>query len=175
MDPVTAFQTASAVLSVVDFGLRVLSDGYEIYKSGTQRTARNDALAQVSQELSGLSERVQQRLVQVSSAGTQATNGGSSDTLLREIARRCDTASKRLERAIDDLRRSSKSSRKTTAAAKSLIVALRGIWNQNELDELKAELSDIRSQLTLAVIISMWLVIPVFANTGRCQSTQACT
>jgi hypothetical protein len=146
LDPATAFQTGAAVISLVDFGSRVLSDSFEIYRSGQAQTARNESLVDISQQLLVLSEEVQSQ-----TANTQC----GPDAILIRIAQRCKNVSQRLQSAITDLRTQKRSRNKVTDAARSFVAALAGVLKQKDIDEMKTELSEIRSQMILAILVSI--------------------
>ncbi|UPK96007.1 hypothetical protein LCI18_006942 [Fusarium solani-melongenae] len=149
MDPITALQTASAIIGIVDFGTRLLSSTYEIYQSASGRTARDVGLSTLSEELSGLGEQLQDRLQAAPSAAS------ASDRTLQSLSERCVEASSKLHSAIRDLQANRPGNSRISIAANSFASALKAVWRQGEIEPLKGELTEIRSQITFAAIISV--------------------
>lgn len=56
MDPVNALQVASAVIGIVDFGTRLLSDGYDIYQSASGCKECDVELSTLSGDLARLGQ-----------------------------------------------------------------------------------------------------------------------
>lgn len=152
MDPINAFQVAAAVIGLVDFGARVLSDTVEIYKSASGHTQRDVELTTLSDELSNLSEQLQNRL-----EGTSTTSLASESTL-RGLSARSIDASNKLKSAIADLQANKPGTSKISTAANSFASALKAIWKKSEIEALKENLVEIRSQITIATLISVWYV-----------------
>ncbi|KAH7010155.1 hypothetical protein EDB80DRAFT_610948 [Ilyonectria destructans] len=150
MDPINAFQVAAAVIGLVDFGARVLSDTVEIYKSASGHTERDVELTTLSDELSNLSEQLQNRL-----EGTSTTSSASESTL-RGLSARSIDASNKLKSAIADLQANKPGTSKISTAANSFASALKAIWKKSEIEALKENLVEIRSQITIATLISVW-------------------
>ncbi|KAH6972438.1 hypothetical protein BKA56DRAFT_660343 [Ilyonectria sp. MPI-CAGE-AT-0026] len=150
MDPINTFQVAAAVIGLVDFGARVLSDTVEIYKSASGHTQRDVELTTLSDELSSLSEQLQKRL-----EGTSTTSLASESTL-RGLSARSIDASNKLKSAIADLQANKPGTSKISTAANSFASALKAIWKKSEIEALKENLVEIRSQITIATLISVW-------------------
>ncbi len=124
MDPASTFQLAAAVIGVVDFGVRLISDAREIYRSSAGQTARNDELKALPRDLSRLSTQLLDRL-RLQSPTTSTPSRASETPPLVDLLRRCiDTATK-LERAIDNLQANTKARSKIGAAANSAAAAWR--------------------------------------------------
>ncbi|EEU34660.1 uncharacterized protein NECHADRAFT_34792 [Fusarium vanettenii 77-13-4] len=149
MDPITALQTASAIIGIVDFGSRLLSSTYEIYQSASGYTARDVGLSTLSEELNGLGEQLQDRLQEAPSSAA------TSDKTLQSLSVRCIEASHKLHSAIRDLQANRSENSRISTAANSFASALKAVWKKGEIESLKEELTEIRSQITVAGIISV--------------------
>ncbi|RSL84275.1 hypothetical protein CEP51_003997 [Fusarium floridanum] len=149
MDPITALQTASAIIGIVDFGTRLLSSTYEIYQSESGHTARDVGLSTLSDELNGLGKQLQDRLQSAPSATS------SSDRTLQNLSVRCVEASDKLHSAIRYLQASRSGNGRISTAANSFASALKAVWKKGEIESLREELTEIRSQITFAAIISV--------------------
>ncbi|RSL88327.1 hypothetical protein CEP52_015262 [Fusarium oligoseptatum] len=149
MDPITALQTASAIIGIVDFGSRLLSSTYEIYQSASGHTARDVRLSTLSDELNCLGKQLQDRLQSAPSATS------SSDRTLQNLSVRCVEASDKLHSAIRDLQASRSGNGRISTAANSFASALKAVWKKGEIESLREELTEIRSQITFAAIISV--------------------
>ncbi|KPM41893.1 hypothetical protein AK830_g4641 [Neonectria ditissima] len=150
MDPINAFQVAAAVIGLVDFGARLLSDSYEIYQSASGHTARDVELTTLSDDLSELSKQVQSHLQDASRVPS------ASESTLRSLSARCIEASIKLQAAINDLQACKHGTRKISTAANSFASALKAVWKKSEIEALKEDLLEIRSQMILASLVSVW-------------------
>ncbi|KAI8681041.1 NACHT domain-containing protein [Fusarium keratoplasticum] len=149
MDPITALQTASAIIGIVDFGTRLLSSTYEIYQSASGYTAREVELSTLSEDLTGLGKQLQDRLPAASSATS------ASDRTLQNLSARCVESSNKLHSAIHDLQANRSGKSTISTAANSFASALKAVWKNDEIESLREELTEIRSQMTIAAIISV--------------------
>ncbi|RYP07847.1 hypothetical protein DL765_009000 [Monosporascus sp. GIB2] len=153
MDPVGAFQLAAAIIGVVDFGARLFFDAREIFQSETGRTAHNAQVLALPRELSTLSEQLREHLQAASTTGTRTR----SQTTLLGLSQRCIEASKKLQQAVDDLRVNKKANGKFSIAADSFAVALKARWSASEIEDLRKNLTEIRSQMTIAMLMDVWV------------------
>jgi len=147
MDPISAFQLAAAVISVVDFSARVLSETREIYQSASGRTARDVELSMLAQELSGLGAQLQSHIPDDATplVGVEAT--------LVDLSQQCVDASDRLNKAICDLRSNTSGTGRISTAAGSFASALKSVWKGSEIESLRERLTEIRSRMTLAILV----------------------
>ncbi|RSL44715.1 hypothetical protein CEP54_014572 [Fusarium duplospermum] len=153
MDPIPALTTAAAIIRIVDFGTRLLSNTTEIYQSASGHTARDAGLLTVSEELHHLCKPLQERIQARLQAGPSAAS--ASDRTLRSLSVRCIKASNKLLAVIRDLHANGSGNDRTSITANSFASALKALWKQEEIDSLKGELTEICSQTTLAAIISI--------------------
>ncbi|KAI8682399.1 NACHT domain-containing protein [Fusarium sp. Ph1] len=149
MDPITALQTASAIISIVDFGSRLLSSTCEIYQSASGYTAHEVELSTLSEDLTSLGKQLQDRLPVASSATS------ASDRTLQKLSARCIEASNKLHSAIHGLQANRSGKGRISTAANSFASALKAVWKNDEIESLREELTEIRSQMTIAAIISV--------------------
>ncbi|KAK7408953.1 hypothetical protein QQX98_008897 [Neonectria punicea] len=150
MDPINAFQVAAAAIGLVDFGARLLSDSYEIYQSASGRTARDVELATLSGDLSELSKQVQSHLKDGSHVSSR------SESALLSLSARCIEASDKLQTGINDLQAGKHGKGKVSTAANSFASALKAVWKRSEIEGLKEDLLEIRSQIVFTSLISIW-------------------
>lgn len=135
MDPITALQTASAIIGIGDFGTRLLSSTYEIYQSTSGHTARDVGLSTLSDEMNGLGKQLQDRLQTAPAAAS------APDMTLQSLSGRCVEASDRLHVAIRDLQAHRSGNGRISTAANSFASALKAVWNKGEIETLKEELT----------------------------------
>lgn len=152
MDPISAFSLAASVINVVDYGTRVLSNTYEIYQSKSGHTLRDVELTTLSRDLTGLSKQLERRLHDAKSSP------GATDSALLDLCQRCMEASTELQSAINGLQ--AKGTTKINIAASSFVSALKAIWTESEIEKLRARLTEIRSQMTIAILASLWFGTP---------------
>ena len=145
MDPVTAFQLAAGVVGVVDFGVRLLYDTREIYQRG--QTVRNAKLLEFPNNLAECSARLQRKL---------KTSQGSSTQFaaLLSLTQRCRKASEELKKAVNDLGKGSDGrSNHPTKAVGAVGSAIKAAWKSSDIDRLAADLKEIQSQMTFAILV----------------------
>ena len=60
LDPLTALSLAASIVQFVDFGSKMLSDSYEIYKAGS--TSGHETIKSITTDLAALADRIQDDL-----------------------------------------------------------------------------------------------------------------
>ncbi|KAK7428063.1 hypothetical protein QQZ08_005495 [Neonectria magnoliae] len=80
----------------------------------------------------------------------------SSESTLLSISARCIEASDKLQAAINDLQAGKHGKRKISTAANSFAFALKTVWKKSEIEALKKDLLEVRSQIVFTTLISVW-------------------
>lgn len=161
MDPASAVGVAAAAMQFLDFGLRLLSTSYDIYKSPSGWTAKQVTLSTIVDDLTGVLDQVKD----TTSAGYAYTSP-AEDQLLR-LSRECKALIAPLREALGQLQRTGptkftfeepqaggeKSIRKTLHAA------LKSVWKESEIDETIDKLDKMKRRMMTATLFALWYVL----------------
>ncbi|KAI1381182.1 hypothetical protein F4677DRAFT_460426 [Hypoxylon crocopeplum] len=96
MDPFSSLSVAAAAIQFFDFGFRLVSESYQIYKSAEGRTENTALLESAATSLDALSANISSAL---SSRGVNSAN----DAALYEVARSCHSTADQILDTIKDL------------------------------------------------------------------------
>ncbi|KAL9029249.1 MAG: hypothetical protein Q9196_002487 [Gyalolechia fulgens] len=146
MDPLAGISLAGAILQFVDFGLRVVSKGMQIYRSVDGTLTENVDLEAVTNDL-----LVIQAKLQCSRPPTGAPSMPSKDAQAFESLRA--TAAKTAEKLVERLNMVKAQGR--FRAWKSLRQALKSVWSKRDIEEMASRLQWFRSELQLRLLISL--------------------
>jgi len=160
MDPLSAFSVAAAVVQFVDFGTRVLSDARHIYQSSSGQTSVNLELSTVADDLSRLIDDVESKAEKAKPQNTAGSNGlNDSEEIFLRLCRECKEISGKLQHSLEKLRASG--ANKIDLAVKSVLLSVKGVMAENDIETLKDRLSQIREQMKFAVLVFLWYGGPV--------------
>ena len=144
MDPLTALSLASNVIQVVDFSIRLVSKGVEIYKDGS--LAENVDAEEVTQSLKGLNGKLQ-RSIQDSKCGGPLNE---DDHYLMGLCAKCEGIANELLTRLGQIKVTGKH-RKWKSARQ----ALKSVTNKDDLELLARRLGMYRSEINLNVTVSL--------------------
>lgn len=145
MDPLTAFSTAGTVIQFVDFSLKLLSAGCELYNSATGALYTNEELEYTARNISQLARRLRQPLHPESL--TRVTQEGAD---LQRICDKCDEIAQDLLKRLESLRMAG-----GKGVLKSFRYALKTYWAKEDLDILVDRLEKIREILEMTVLVEL--------------------
>lgn len=140
MDPLTALGLASNVIQVVDFSIRLVSKGVEIYKDGS--LAENVDAEEITQSLKGLNGKLQ-RSIQDSKCGGPLSE---EDQSLMGLCANCESVANQLLTRLGQIKVTGKH-RKWKSVRQAL--------KKDEVEELARRLSMYRSEINLNVTVSL--------------------
>ena len=140
MDPLTALGLASNVIQVVDFSIRLVSKGVEIYKDGS--LAENDDAEEITQSLKGLNGKLQ-RSIQDSKCGGPLSE---EDQSLMGLCANCESIANQLLTRLGQIKVTGKH-RKWKSVRQAL--------KKDEVEELARRLGMYRSEINLNVTVSL--------------------
>lgn len=147
LDPLTALQTASAVVQLVDFSINVVGSAHEIYKGVEGATQSTIHLKGVASHLQSLCNKVVQTHDTASAA-----QGGNGDNQLRDIAARCHDAAQEILQMVDTLQIDRTQQFQSWQALRK---AIRGYRKAGELDAMQRRMDSLRGELTLHLLYMM--------------------
>ena len=140
MDPLTALGLASNVIQVVDFSIRLVSKGVEIYKDGS--LAENVDAEEITQSLKGLNGKLQ-RSIQDSKCGGPLSE---EDQSLMGLCANCESVANQLLTRLGQIKVTGKH-RKWKSVRQAL--------KKDEVEELARRLGMYRSEINLNVTVSL--------------------
>jgi hypothetical protein len=146
LDPLSALGLASNIISLVDFGVRVLAKSRELQQSATGRFVEH-------QEFHVAADRL--RLIQESLDRSHRTISSRHDLsraelALQEITVECQKISVEFQDALSSFVRQNGQS-----SWKSFRQAFKALWKKDGIDSMRARLTDQREQLVLHLLVVM--------------------
>lgn len=171
MDPVSAIGVAAGAMQFLDFGLRLLSTSYDIYKSPSGRSAKQVALSTIVDDLTGLLDQVKD----TSSAGYAYTS--PADDKLLKLSKECKTLIAPLQEALGRLQKDGPTKFtfeepqvvEEKSVRKTLYAALRLVWKESEIDETIDKLDKMKRRMMTATLFSLWYVSPTHEQAVSCR------
>jgi len=150
MDPLSALSVAAAVVQFVDFGIQFAVKARGIYKS---------ADGAVQEDLDIELELTRLRLdwdSQVIFGPGQQGPLNQRDQALKDLCSQCTELSKYLVNELESLKVAPGSKHRKWKAFERTV---KGLWSQEEIDEIDKKLARLRSELDSHVLISLRCVV----------------
>ncbi|KAJ5724761.1 hypothetical protein N7493_006489 [Penicillium malachiteum] len=142
LDPLTALSTASAVVQLVDFGMKVLDDTRQIYGEGQLIT--REELMGVTQDLL----HVNQLLVyKPQPKGLIADPLTDAEKALEKLAADCSIVATELITCLESL-----AARPGVGHWESFLQAIRSRWHHEKIKEMQKRIKSFQDQLALRVL-----------------------
>ena len=151
LDPLSALSLAGTVVQFVDFTIKVMAKGREIYNSTSGSLAVNEELEIVTNDLLRLTERLKES----THPETQIRTLSMDEQALEAIAANCTSIGQELLELLDLLKAQGQKRK-----WKSFYQAFRTVWKQGEIDATLKRLSSFREELELHLLISIKSVLP---------------
>jgi hypothetical protein len=139
-----AFNTIGLVANIVqlvDFSRKIFSKSRQIYSSSARALPTNADIATVTQDLNALTSKLR--------SSTAIITLPQNDPL-EALCTRCENVGEELLAILEKLKIQGKTSR-----WKSVRKALKSVLSKEEIDEFKARLDDLRSEISLHVTINL--------------------
>jgi hypothetical protein len=146
MDPLSALSIAGTVVQFIDFGLKVVSKGRSIYRSGDGTLSEYHAIDLLTNDLLTLQARLRCSIPSY----TLDRESPSDDTALETLC----TASSELAGTLLERLNMAKA-QGGCRAWKSFRQALKSVWSKKAIDEMLERLLAIRDQLQFRVLVSL--------------------
>lgn len=126
LDPVTALGVAGNVVQFVDFGIKLISKGKEIYKSTDGILADHAEQAAISSRLAELSKRLSDSV----SASATRKKLSPAEVALREVTIECKEVADDFSKAINKLKVTG-----NHRGWKSFRQALKSVWKKEGIEK----------------------------------------
>jgi hypothetical protein len=137
MDPLTALSTAGTVEQFIDFALKILTTGHQLYKLPTGSLPVHEELKLVARDLSTLTTKLN-----VPTRSRGAADYSQDDAVLQDLCEKCETIAQDLMEHLKSVKRQEKK-----GALKNFRLTLKVTWDQKDLDSLIQELQLLRKSL----------------------------
>jgi hypothetical protein len=171
MDPLSILSVVAAAVQFVDFGQRLFSETWQIYRSASRQTLRLQNLSAISQDISQLSNNVKETF-EAQKQGTSALDG--SDRELLRLCRECDDIATRIltvmrkvsrqfetELATDReanrrAKRCGTGSYEPKSVGHCFRTAVRSWSQREEIAKIEELLQKVHQEIMTAAIMSIW-------------------
>jgi hypothetical protein len=145
-EAIAALSLASSILQVIDFGSKFASTAWNLYKAAHHSIEGLDEIASLRAIHINLSDVLQDIRMQSSNADPASE---SSEGIVN-LANECATLVEELLQSLSKL-----SLRDASRKRDALRAAFKFVWKGEEINALQARLNDLRSQLTLSLLVSV--------------------
>lgn len=146
LDPFTALSLAAAVVQFVDFGIKLVSDGVELYETGT--LSSNNELEQATRDLTQLAEELACKpQVAQYQPGITAKLSSKDEVALQQLASSCIELGDQLLSVLKGLE-----VQKPHYGFGSLRKALRTAMNKGRIQDIESRLKKMKDQLSVRLL-----------------------
>ena len=140
MDPITALNLASTILTFIDYATKIVTGTYEVYKSATGTTEENAHIDTIIGDLREVTDDLDSDLV----------GKTKHERALKELASKCEKLSDELLRLLEKLTVSGNHS-----TWKSLKVKIKSMRKEKEVAGMEKRLGEYRSQILLRLTLTL--------------------
>jgi hypothetical protein len=150
MDAITALGVAGNVVQFIDFGQKLLSTSFEIYKATNGASTRNKESETLLKDFIESIDTVSADLVQYGTRLGLTLQQTTSSNGLQEIVDDCRSLAADLLARFEKLKLERKPGR-----WKSVLRAVKCMWAESELQDWQARLVRYQSQLEWRILVSL--------------------
>lgn len=157
MDPLSALSIAAAVVQFVDFGQRLLSETWRIYRGNSGQSLELQDLSAVSNDLARFSAAVRDALGK-QQPGVTADGGSVSheaDEMLRRVCGECDALGSEIQQLLPTGRQFGKA-KGQPSVGESFRDALKRQKKLGKVQDMNNRLNGINQKIMTAAIMSIW-------------------
>lgn len=145
-DPFTSLSIASAIVQFVDFGSKLLVEGYGVYKSAEGAPQDDIDTQELAKDLETLCERL------ATSSPVFAAQYSRDEIQLQSVARKCQKMSGDLFELLGALKVTSQGLIRGWDALRQ---AVKRTWKRGKIEKLQKELGNVRAQVTTHVLATI--------------------
>jgi hypothetical protein len=158
MDPLSTLSLAGNVIQFVDFGSKLISQGYELYKSSNGQLAVDEELELVTSDLRDVILRIQGATVITPLHPSTSAMIDSSSSYSTPFARICVEAvevAQVILNKLDGFKIDSNIKSSKSRKLETFHQILKRLWSKNELDQLQERLKTLKDEIDRAVLVAM--------------------
>ncbi|KAH6976239.1 hypothetical protein BKA56DRAFT_618167 [Ilyonectria sp. MPI-CAGE-AT-0026] len=168
MDPLSILTVVAAAVQFVDFGQRLFSETWHIYRSASGQSLVLENLSAVSTDISQLSTTVKETLA----AGKNGVSAAEdADRELLRLCAECDAIATKVLAVLpnissafhDQLARDKQAFDRATfqeyerrSVGECFRAALKSWWQRREIEEITERLDKVRQDIMMAATVSIW-------------------
>jgi len=141
LDPLTALSIAGNIVQFIDFSIKLVAKGNEVYNSEDGTSIGNAELEVIAKDLQEINCRLQ---------GAPDT-GTAEDEALHKLAEQCEAVARELLQALEKLTVQGTANRRWNSVRQ----ALKGLMRRDEVDAIVLRLQRFREELNLHILVSM--------------------
>ena len=162
MEAAAVVGVAAAALQFLDFGSRLLSTSYQVYKSPSGQSAREASLSTITDDLSTLLQQLRETS---STAHSEIVTSPAQRQLLK-LSEECETLLDPLRPALAQLEKDGHTDftfdawgkRKTKNALKTIQSTLKAVLKDSETQKTTDQLESMRRRIMSATLSALWYV-----------------
>jgi hypothetical protein len=158
MDPLSALSLAGTVIQFVDFGSKLISQGYELYKSTNGQLAADEELQLVISDLRDVILRIQGANVITPLHPSTSTMIDSSSSHSTSFARICVEAvevARVILTKLDDFKIDSNIKSSKSRKLETFHQIFKRLWSNNELNQLQERLKILKDEIDSSILVAM--------------------
>jgi hypothetical protein len=164
MDPLTTLSLAGTVVQFVDFGTRLFTESYGLFKSTGESLAAHEEREFITRDLIVLISKLNHLAFDSTSGNVDISQTVVElQSPLESLCDRAKTIAEEILNKLNELkipREIVSKGSKLKRAAKSLQVVIRSSWSRTELDDLLERLGELRKSIDTNVLFDLRLAIP---------------
>jgi len=145
-DPLTCIGLAGNIVQFLDFSIKIVAEGYQIYDSATGTAKINEDAEFVASDLVSITERLGDSL----KPPGIITVLNQNEQRLDDLSLKCAQIAQELIEKLEKLRIKGKKT-----FWKGLGKALRRAWSKDEIDRIQSRLENLREELETEVLVDI--------------------
>jgi hypothetical protein len=154
MDPLTAFSLAGTIIQFVDFGTKILSQGYEIYESAKGQLAVDEELELITADLSGLISKMKRAKISNPPSVSSLMTGPVSSAQSSTFEKICDEATQIAQVILAKLGKL-KIDETKNRELETFKQVWKRLWARREIDELVDRLTRLKDLINTEVLATI--------------------
>jgi len=164
MDPLSIILLTAAAVQFVDFGTRLITKTADVYQDAAQAGSKVASLEAISHDVAALAGQIKEKLAPLEACNRPLS---LSETKLLKLCHRCEGISKEVQLSISDINgmdsmkpsRRRKENTTDPNAFQSFKQALNLVWNESRINDMTADLAQLRAGLMSALIVDLWYAL----------------
>lgn len=141
-----ALSVGANVVQFIDFSTKILSASHHLYDSGSNATRKNQELDCVTHDL----QKVTSDLHSTFQKSEARQSLSANDLLLQQLTVQCEAVCSELSEALERLKSQGK-----RPGWKSFRTALKSIWSEKKIEDLRERIELFRQELILRILFSL--------------------
>lgn len=148
LDPLTTLSVAGNVVQFADFGVKILTKGFELYSSVDGAPPYNRELEIIADDLKSLTARIRNSIW----SHNECSPVTEEEQTLERLTKECDRVADTLLRLLESLKVQPKDKQRKW---QSFHQALRSMWSAEKIDGIAKRLKDVRAQIDTHILADM--------------------